>query len=999
MREASGSPRLAAFFSAKGSPGERPRPREYASEGAPWRESLEVVAAIRTARRLSAITTAASPAAFLPLLLLFLSPRPCDAVHGIDEVERPCPTKISSGFHREWVTKEGRLSRFERFDVQWDAGLASVEPQQDAFPCLFCNSTAMGVCSGERMTALPDVKSYPKGMRYLKVMGSGIEAIPAKAFQGLRLEHIEIHDNENLCGNLDDDAFEDVLGLQKLNITRSGLKMINFKWFRGLNDLKVLSLDDNCICFGCDNNGSAEDSSLSDCTSSAGWMDEGKHDFGTSEYTEHLVPNLVQLSLAKNKLTHLSKHYFEWLRHSKLKSLNLRGTYISTVENGSLLAVSKTLLELDISDSMLDDELLLIPLLSSFSGNESSLQVLGLAYLGLNHLPFATLKLVNHSLHFLTLYGNNFHIINKYSFPPMNRLQELDLRHCNIKSIETASFQNLPNIRTLLLSNNRITKVAGIFTGLQSLQQLDFSHNLGAISSEGVINEQKNNIKENLRIHPEEFSEPIFPPSLLSLDMSYTEIQDIGKLTFKGLSNLQSLSICYSKLSNIFNKSQPFKDLKQLKTLDMSGNPWLETKFSSWIFNGLNSLQSLYLDSISNGRKYGYDFKLFSTPNSDSPFHDLLDLRLLSMEHNYIHTINESIFLPLIKLEVLYLSNNHLISWDLPLFHSNKNLQKLTLHQNQISYISDSMLEDFRNLSVISLYGNPILCHCNVWKFALLAKSGKINVVDWKELNSYMCIDRSKNKYETFDGDWSSECEKQADVTDELHGNSTLYSPISVSSWGNSMIYIAIIIVITISLVVIMAQRKWKHFQLLIKNVDVLGLMNGGKSTVANAYNYDVFVSYSDHDRQWVLNKLLPKLEMKNDIGDDSKQCGPAFKVCLHERDFQVGSSILENIMSCMDNSRMILLVVSSTFIRSQWCQFEMDLAQHRLLETRRDDLLLVLLEEIPRDKRPKTLHYLMATKTYLVWNEEMNDLFWKRLRHAIKSNPSEKEKSISSFP
>lgn len=44
----------------------------------------------------------------------------------------------------------------------------------------------------------------------------------------------------------------------------------------------------------------------------------------------------------------------------------------------------------------------------------------------------------------------------------------------------------------------------------------------------------------------------------------------------------------------------------------------------------------------------------------------------------------------------------------------------------------------------------------------------------------------------------------------------------------------------------------------------------------------------------------------------------------------QVGLGILENIIQCMDQSRCLLLVVSENFLLSQWCQFEMHLAQHR---------------------------------------------------------------------
>ena len=40
---------------------------------------------------------------------------------------------------------------------------------------------------------------------------------------------------------------------------------------------------------------------------------------------------------------------------------------------------------------------------------------------------------------------------------------------------------------------------------------------------------------------------------------------------------------------------------------------------------------------------------------------------------------------------------------------------------------------------------------------------------------------------------------------------------------------------------------------------------------------YDVFVSYCEQNRNWVLDQLLPNIEKRDEI-----------QVCLHERDFQV---------------------------------------------------------------------------------------------------------------
>lgn len=200
--------------------------------------------------------------------------------------------------------------------------------------------------------------------------------------------------------------------------------------------------------------------------------------------------------------------------------------------------------------------------------------------------------------------------------------------------------------------------------------------------------------------------------------------------------------------------------------------------------------------------------------------------------------------------------------------------------------------------------------------------------------------------------------------------------------------------VLITSLLLFLLYWKWwyiRYFFVLCKNSAILTFMDdydGGKETIVrrksnnssasvDIFLYDIFVSYSDLNRDWVLNELIPNIEKRESIN-----------VCLHERDFQIGFGILENIVSCMDRSRCLLLLISKNFLQSQWCQFEMNLAQHRLLETRRENLIMVLLEDIPVKKQPKILKYLMRTKTYIKWpdqgSESEKQLFWKRLKKSI---------------
>ena len=102
-------------------------------------------------------------------------------------------------------------------------------------------------------------------------------------------------------------------------------------------------------------------------------------------------------------------------------------------------------------------------------------------------------------------------------------------------------------------------------------------------------------------------------------------------------------------------------------------------------------------------------------------------------------------------------------------------------------------------------------------------------------------------------------------------------------------------------------------------------------------YQYDAFVIYSQADSQWVINQLRPQLE-------DNR---PKLRLCIHHRDWLGGRDITDNIVESIEASRKSLLIVSNAFAASSWCQFELTMAQTRLFEEDRDNLILVLLEEI----------------------------------------------------
>ena len=75
-------------------------------------------------------------------------------------------------------------------------------------------------------------------------------------------------------------------------------------------------------------------------------------------------------------------------------------------------------------------------------------------------------------------------------------------------------------------------------------------------------------------------------------------------------------------------------------------------------------------------------------------------------------------------------------------------------------------------------------------------------------------------------------------------------------------------------------------------------------------YQYDVLISHSRGDREWVDEWLLPRLE----------QAG--LHVAVDYRDFVVGMPRIENIERMVRNSRRTIVVLTPEWLESEWNSF-----------------------------------------------------------------------------
>ena len=107
---------------------------------------------------------------------------------------------------------------------------------------------------------------------------------------------------------------------------------------------------------------------------------------------------------------------------------------------------------------------------------------------------------------------------------------------------------------------------------------------------------------------------------------------------------------------------------------------------------------------------------------------------------------------------------------------------------------------------------------------------------------------------------------------------------------------------------------------------------------------YDVFVTFSNKDSQWVTDNLIPLLERNS------------LKYCIHSRDFELGRALVDNMAESVYSSRKVLAVMSKNYMDSKFCRGELEMALHRSRVAHEGSLLVVRIDGIKKKKMPKAL-------------------------------------------
>lgn len=433
---------------------------------------------------------------------------------------------------------------------------------------------------------------------------------------------------------------------------------------------------------------------------------------------------------------------------------------------------------------------------------------------------------------------------------------------------------------------------------------------------------------------------PEFPSTFAFLNFTQNVFTDSIFQGCSTLKRLETLILQRNGLKNLFKVALMTKTMSSLETLDVS----------------LNSLNSHVYDRTCAWAESIRVLNLSSNVLSDSVFRCLPPkVKVLDLHNNRIVSISKDVT-HLQALQELNVASNFLT--DLPGCGAFSSLSVLVIDHNSVSHPSSDFFQSCQNIRSITAGNNPFRCTCELREFVKNIGQASREVVEgWPD--SYRC-----------------------DYPDSIKG--TPLQDFHMSPLSCDTILLTVTIGATLLLLAAIGASlclyfdlpwylrmlwQWTQTRHRARNIPLEELQRN--------LQFHAFVSYSEHDSAWVKNELLPNLE-KDDI-----------RVCLHERNFVPGKSIVENIIHFIEKSYKSIFVLSPHFIQSEWCHYELYFAHHNLFHEGSDNLILILLEPIPQYSIPTNYHKLktlMARRTYLEWPTEKSKhgLFWANLRASI---------------
>ncbi|KAK3091594.1 hypothetical protein FSP39_021019 [Pinctada imbricata] len=693
------------------------------------------------------------------------------------------------------------------------------------------------------------------------------------------------------------------------------------------------------------------------------------------DYIPPLPKDTIELDFSHNILNSLDKSTFNNISGIKIRKLSVSNCNITDVAEDAFFSM-RTILALDMSGNMLDFNLSTLSV--GLRGlNKSNIKSLNLsaqksfnpfikndAFDGLSgttiqsivlrdgHLRQIDGKLVS-KLKCLVFFDLSNNDIIEANFKGFNTLQRLDISSNELTNLNIPS--GLDNLIWLNVSDNYVKDVQ--LRKLKSLRGLDLSENemftvpsfCDLFNSTYVpnlkyLNMTSNHISELW--HYEENRNCL--PNVRKLLLSFNPIGIFRSKQFFSMKNLESVDLNPILVTRLLIEKQAFSS-KNLKQLAIGVFKQVIVKEQIQMFENCSALKKLVLN--------GFKFNKVSDQDLSTMFRPIKHITSLSILHSDLKYI-PSVISSMSQIGILRLDSNFISHWEENTFRSLTNLKKIDLSSNAITVINQTSFpsEILANIRQIDLWYNPFSCTCENYWFINWGNNNK-KKLRYAFSRKYICNSPPRLNYRPMS--W--------------------YNPTYMECHGLESYQISIVLVGSFLLVVLITAIPYRKYKWHLRYYIYLLRSKKEKYNIIpnDDFKYDAFVAYTSDDRSWVISNLMAVLEGQHN-----------FSLCLHERDFLPGLTILDQIAETIKHSRKVILVLSNNFAKSQWCQYEILLAQHRFLEEGGNSLILILLSDIKQKYMTNCLGMLLRTMTYISWteNSEGKKLFWGKLIVSMKS-------------
>nr|CAD7197533.1 unnamed protein product [Timema douglasi] len=826
-------------------------------------------------------------------------------------------------------------------------------------------------------------------LQILNLEHNQIETIPADTFAPMNNLHTLVL-SYNRISYLDGYSMNGLYVLSLLSLDNNILETVHPDAFRNCSSLQDLNLNGNVL--------TAVPLALKDMRLLR-TVDLGEnsisdlHDPGFKGMT-----NLYGLRLIGNQVTNLTKNMFANL--PSLQILNLARNKIQRVDHGTFDA-NKNLQAIRLDANMLAD-------INGLFGDVSSLLWLNISD---NQLDWFDYALVPPGLQWLDLHKNNIKDLgNHYELDAELRMQTLDASFNKLTRVSSSSIPN--SVELLFLNDNLIHTVEPhTFLKKNNLTRVDLYANqivsmeLNALRLTRVDADrplpnfyiggnpfqcdctmewlQRINTLDHLRQHPHVMDlESIYCKLLYNRYRTYIPLIEAESSQFLCTYKTHCFALCHCcvfdacdcemtcpsnctcyhdqswsanivECSGIDYTNMPNRIPMDATEVYLDGNNFGE--LSSHSFIGRKNLKVLYANNSNIAAIYNHTFS------------GLRRLSVLHLENNHIKELQGFELQSLENLRELYLQRNKIQSIGNRTFVHLEQLEVLRIDGNRLSTFPVWQFSLNPYLVEIGLGANQWSCDCQYLRlFHTWLKGNYVKVVD---ANKVVCVfNNLTNAVGPPLADFNA-----TSCTTFMGGSRAVVESQVIKDYLPLLLVTLCVFLTSIGLVFC---AFYYRRELRVWVYSRCGLRMCYKTTAFEEEQdrdrlFDAYVSYSVKDDGFVNQVLAPGLE----------QSDPAYRLCLHYRDFNVSAYVADTIVEAVESSRRTVVVLSKNFLHSEWCRFEFKSALHEVLKDRRRRLIIVVLGELPQRDLDPDLRLYLKTNTCIEWGDR---LFWQKLKFAM---------------